>query len=157
MAYLTTTPIAWNRIAYLERLSAQRACGALVTFVGIVRGDQHGDRAVNALYYEAYAEMAEHAIDRLIQAAKARWALQTVQIQHRLGHVEVGQVSVVIIVASHHRAEAYAASQCLIEQIKQVVPIWKRELFDDGASQWAMGMPEILGATNPLGAVHADL
>lgn len=149
MAYMTTAPIVWDRIAYLERSSAQRACGALVTFVGIVRGDRHGSRTVKALSYEAYAEMAEHEIDRSVSAANAQWSLETAQIQHRLGYVEVGQASVVIVVASPHRADAYAASQFLIEQIKHVAPIWKQELFDDGTSQWSMSVPELLSAADP--------
>ena len=157
MTYLTTQPIAWDRITYLERSAIQHGCGALVTFVGIVRGDRYGGRIVQALYYAAYAEMAEQEIGRLVDEARIRWPLDVVQVQHRLGYVEAGHISVAVVVAAQHRAEAYAASQCLIEQIKHHAPIWKRELFDDGTSQWSMCTPETLCAADPAGAVHAHL
>jgi molybdopterin synthase catalytic subunit len=157
MAYLTTTPIAWDRVAYLERGSAQHGCGAVVTFVGVVRADRIGGRTVRALFYDAYAEMAESLLHRLVHDARARWALDGVQIQHRLGLVEAGQVSVVVAVAARHRAEAYAASQCLVEGIKHQVPIWKRELYDDGASKWVMCSPAVVVPADPLGAVHAHV
>jgi len=157
MAYLATNPIAWDRVAYLERGSAQHGCGAVVTFVGVVRADRDGGRTVRALFYDAYAEMAEALMHRLVHDARARWALDGVQIQHRLGLVEAGQVSVVVVVAARHRAEAYAASQCLVEGIKHQVPIWKREHYDDGTSQRVTGAPELLDAADPLGAEHAHV
>lgn len=138
---MTTVPIARDRIAYFEQLAAQHGCGAVVTFVGIVRADREGGRTVKALSYEAYVEMAECQIDRLVAEVQARWPLEAVQIQHRLGFVEVGQIGVVIVVAAQHRAEAYAASRFLMEGIKHQVPIWKREFYSDGTSRWAMHSP----------------
>lgn len=141
MRYLTTAPISWDRVTYLNRWASRDGCGAGVTFVGVVRADRDGHRAVRALLYEAYPEMAEPFIHRLVTEAQARWSLEDVQVQHRLGLVEVGQISVVVVVAAQHRAQAYAASQFLIEQIKHDVPIWKREQYDDGTCQWIINSP----------------
>ena len=157
MGYLTATPIGWDRVAYLERAMAQRGCGAVVTFVGIARADQIDGHAVRALFYEAYAEMAEHVIDRLVAEAKSRWLLEAVRIHHRLGLVEAGRISVVIAVAAQHRAQAYAASQFLIERIKHDAPIWKREQYDNGVSRWMTCTPELLDLADPLGADHAHV
>ena len=104
--------------------------------MGVVRPDARPGRTVRALDYDAYPLMAERQLDQLVDMAKTRWPLDAVHLQHRLGVVEVGQISVVVVVAAPHRAEAYAASQFLIEQLKHRVPIWKRELYDDGTSQW---------------------
>ena len=155
MGYLTTAPISWDRVAYLNRRASRDGGGAVVTFVGVVRADQDGRRVVRALFYEAYPEMAEPLIHRLVNDARARWALEGVQIQHRLGPVEVGHISVVVVVAAQHRAHAYAASQFLIERIKHDVPIWKREQYDDGTCQWIAGAPELLDVADPSGADHA--
>lgn len=155
MAYLTTAPISWDRVAYLDRWVSHGGCGAVVTFVGVVRADRDGHRTVRALFYDAYARMAESLIGRLVEEARARWALDGAQIQHRVGLVEVGQISVVVVVAARHRAEAYAASQLLIEGIKHQAPIWKREFYDDGTSQWTMCSPAVVVPADPLGDMHA--
>jgi molybdopterin synthase catalytic subunit len=155
MGYLTTAPISWDRIAYLNRWVSRSGCGAVVTFVGIVRADRDGHRAVRALFYHAYPEMAEPLIHRLVNEAQARWSLEGVQVQHRLDLVEVGQISVVVVVAAQHRAQAYAASQFLIKGIKHEAPIWKREQYEDGTSQWIIGAPEVLEVADPSGADHA--
>lgn len=155
--HLTMTPIMWDRVTYLNRWAAQDGSGAVVTFVGVVRADREGQRVIRALFYEAYSEMAEHLFQRLISQARVRWLLDAVQVQHRLGLVEVGQISVAVVVAAQHRAQAYAASQFLIEQIKHDVPIWKREQYDDGTSQWMTSTPELLDVADPLGADHAHV
>ena len=157
MGYLTTTPIAWDCATVLSERASRDGCGAVVTFVGIVRGDWQGSRQVRALFYDAYAEMAERQVERLIAEARAHWSLEMAVVQHRLGVVEAGGISVIIVVAAQHRAEAYAASQFLIDRIKQEVPIWKREQYDDGASQWTMGTQEVLALAEPSGAAHAHV
>jgi len=141
----------------MNRWIAQGRCGAVVAFIGVVRADQDGRHVVRALFYDAYPEMAERLIQRLVGEVNARWSLDGVQVQHRLGAVEVGQISVVIVVAAQHRAQAYAASQFLIERIKHDVPIWKREHYDDGLSQWMAGAPELLDVADPAGADHAHV
>lgn len=135
MRWLTTAPIAWRDVVALEQQVAASGCGAVVTFVGIVRGDEEGARRVVALTYEAYAEMVERQIARLVETATARWSLGGIAIQHRLGLVEVGGISVALIVAAPHRAQGYEASRFLIEQIKHELPIWKRTTYDHGSSQ----------------------
>ena len=130
MRYLTTMPIVWEELASFEACTGIRA-GAVVTFAGLVRADQHGGRTVAALDYEAYPDMAERQFERLVAEAQVRWPLEAVSIRHRVGVVETGQISVAVMVAAPHRAEAYAASQFLVEGIKREVPIWKHECYDD--------------------------
>lgn len=155
MSYLTRTPLTWDRVGYLQRWAAHEGCGAVVSFVGVVRPDHDDHRRVHALFYDGYVEMAERTIERLIAEARAQWSLTAVKIQHRLGVVEAGQISVVVIAAAQHRALAYAASQFLIDQIKREVPIWKKERYDDGTSQWVPCTREVLDAVEPAGAIHA--
>jgi len=157
MAYLTTTPISWDRVAYLNRWVSHGGCGAVVAFTGVVRADQDGRHVVRALFYDAYPEMAETLLRQLLDEANARWSLDGVAVQHRLGVVEVGQISVAVVVAAQHRAQAYAASQFLIERIKSDVPIWKREQYEDGTSQWVTNTPESLEVADPQGADHAHV
>lgn len=133
--YLAEQPIRWEDLLKAqESRAAQEGWGAVVTFLGIVRADSHGGGKVKALFYEAYAEMAEFQIGQLVTQAQIPHA--AVWIRHRLGQVEVGQIGVAIVVAAAHRAEAYAACRFLIEGIKQRVPIWKQEHYEDGRAQW---------------------
>lgn len=157
MAYLTPAPISWDHVTDLNRWASHGGCGAAVTFVGVVRANQDGRRTVRGLGYEAYPEMAEPLMHRLINEARARWPLEGVQVQHRLGLVEVGQISVVVVATAQHRAQAYAASQFLVERIKHDVPVWKREQYEDGTSRWIAGAPELLDLAGPLGADHAHV
>lgn len=157
MVQLAMKPIPWERVVYLDRSAAARGSGAVDTFVGLVRADWHGRRQVQALFYEAYVEMAQRHITRLIDEARARWPVDAVHVQHRLGLVEAGQISVVIAVAAQHRAEAYEASRFVMERIKHDVPIWKREHYDDGTAQWTMCRQELLTVADPRGGMHAHL
>ena len=152
MPYLTRHVIAWERIAALGRAMSQ-ACGAVVTFTGVVRPDHDGARTVASLDYEAYDAMAERELDRLVLDAQARWPLTAVSLEHRIGAVEVGQISVAVVVAAPHRADAYAASRFLMDELKRVVPIWKRTRYDDGTSAWASCTHE--HEADALGAMHA--
>jgi len=113
--------------------------GAVVVFDGIVRNETRG-REVLHLDYESYEEMALHQMQRLAEEAKERFAVRYAAIVHRLGRMKVGDTSVLIVVASAHRAQAFDACRWLIDTIKTTVPIWKRETFVDGAS-WADGEP----------------
>jgi molybdopterin synthase catalytic subunit len=105
--------------------------GAVAAFTGLVR-DHHEGRGVLWLEYEAHDEMAEKQIGGLIQEARRRWPLGEIAIQHRLGHLEVGEVSVVIAVAAAHRAAALEACRWLIDTLKAEVPIFKKEAYADG-------------------------
>ncbi len=110
-------------------------CGAVGTFVGTTRVDESeaGDGAsVEYLEYEAYRPMADRKLEEIGTEIQERWEVGHVSIVHRLGRVDPGQPSVVIVVASPRRGPAFEASRYAIERIKEIVPIWKREVWSDG-------------------------
>ena len=111
--------------------------GAVTTFVGLVR-DHNLARTVLWLDYEAYAPLAEKALARIVQEAEGRWTGARVAIHHRTGRLDIGEASVVIAVATPHRADAFSACRYAIERIKQIVPIWKHEHFE-GGEVWIEG------------------
>jgi molybdopterin synthase catalytic subunit len=111
------------------------AAGAVVVFLGVVREMTEG-RQTQSLDYEAYAPMARRILTELEAEARRRWPLENCAVVHRTGNVAVGQASVLVAVSAAHRGAAFEAAQWLIDQIKQVVPIWKQEHWADGASQW---------------------
>jgi MoaE-MoaD fusion protein len=113
--------------------------GAVIVFDGIVRNNSRG-RQTLYLDYEAYEEMAVKQMGELAREAITRFGVRQVSVIHRLGRLQVGETSVLIIVASAHRAQAYEASRWLIDMLKNTVPIWKKETFVDGAV-WADGEP----------------
>jgi molybdopterin synthase catalytic subunit len=113
--------------------------GAVVVFDGIVRNQTRGRQTLH-LDYEAYREMAEKQMRELATEANTRFNVRHVTIVHRLGRLQIGETSVLIVVASAHRAQAYEASRWLIDTLKKTVPIWKKETFVDGAV-WAAGEP----------------
>jgi molybdopterin synthase catalytic subunit len=111
--------------------------GAVVTFLGTVRGDRDG-RRVTWLDYEAYDALAVKVLGGVLDEAREHWPEAEVAVHHRTGRVLPGEASVVIAASAPHRAEAFAACRYVIERIKQVAPVWKRECFADGAS-WVEG------------------
>jgi molybdopterin synthase catalytic subunit len=111
--------------------------GAVVTFLGTVRGQNRG-RQVLYLEYEAFEPLAMSAFEQIRLEALDRWPTARVAFHHRIGRVGLGEVSVIIAAASPHRAEAFAACRYVIERIKQVAPIWKHEYFEGGDS-WIEG------------------
>ncbi len=111
--------------------------GAAIAFEGIVRNNTRG-RQTLYLDYEAYEEMALQQMEDLAAEALAQFKVREVAIVHRLGRLEIGETSVLIVVASAHRGAAYDASRWLIDTLKRKVPIWKKEYFVDGAV-WADG------------------
>jgi len=113
--------------------------GAVVTFEGVVRDNSRGRRTL-FLDYEAYEEMALKQMHDLVEQALSRFRIRAALIVHRIGRLAVGEASVVIMVASPHRAAAFDAGRWLIDTLKQTVPIWKKEHFADGAI-WADGEP----------------
>jgi molybdopterin synthase catalytic subunit/molybdopterin converting factor small subunit len=121
--------------------------GAAAVFEGIVRNHTRG-RQTLYLDYEAYEEMALKQLEALAREALGRFAVRDVQVVHRLGRLEIGETSVLIVVVSAHREAAFEACRWLIDTLKKTVPIWKKEYFVDGAV-WAYGQPfppEIPGA-----------
>ena len=132
MAYLTREPIdpsEWHR------QSSDPADGAVVEFLGIVRGQTNG-RQTSWIDYEAYAPMAESVIAGLIEEATVRWLLHRVYVRHRLGRVEVGGIAILIGVHAPHRDQAFEACRFLIDRIKEETPIWKREHYADGSVEY---------------------
>lgn len=113
--------------------------GAVVVFDGIVRDNSRG-RPTLHLDYEAYEEMAAKELRALAGEARSRFGVRHVTIVHRLGRLQIGETSVLIAVASAHRAQAFDACRWVIDTLKKTVPIWKKETFADGAV-WAAGEP----------------
>ena len=130
-----------------ERVRAP-ASGAVVTFLGTVRETSRG-RKVVALEYEAYPEMALRALRGIAREALARWDLGDVAIVHRVGRLRPGEASVGIAVAAGHRGATFEACRFIIERIKATVPVWKREVYEDGAA-WVEGAP--VGPTSAVGS-----
>ena len=113
--------------------AAQRSdCGAISTFVGTTRVDESSGASVEYLEYEAYRPMADWKLEEIGAEIKERWDVREVSIVHRIGRVEPGEASVAIVVASPRRDPAFQASRHAIERIKEIVPIWKREVWSDG-------------------------
>jgi MoaE-MoaD fusion protein len=113
--------------------------GAAVVFEGVVRNHSRG-RHTLYLDYEAYEAMALKQMEALAAQALDQFKIREVAIVHRLGRLEIGETSVLIVVASAHRGPAFEACRCLIDTLKRTVPIWKKEYFKDGAV-WADGEP----------------
>ena len=134
----------------LATAAKQGEDGAVVVFDGIVRNHSRGRRTLY-LDYEAYEEMAAKQMDELAREALGRFGVRQVSMVHRLGRLEIGETSVLIVVASAHRAQAFDACRWLIDTLKKTVPIWKKETFVDGAV-WADGEPFPAG----LGVEGAD-
>ncbi|MFL5759287.1 MAG: molybdopterin converting factor subunit 1 [Thermomicrobiales bacterium] len=128
--FLVTTEVIDPREA--EAIVADSATGAIVTFTGTVRDNARG-KAVRALNYEAYAPAAEKMLARIGDEIKERWGIDRIAMIHRTGLLNVGEASVVIAISSAHRDEAFAACHHAIERIKEIVPIWKKEFYEDGA------------------------
>ena len=127
-------PIGPDDVHALIRTSGD---GAVVTFAGVVR-DNTGESPTTYLEYDAYAPMAERKMLELSQEAKRRWPITEVAILHRVGRLQIGDISVLIGVSSPHRAEAFTACQFLIDRLKEVVPIWKKEVGPTG-QYWVEG------------------
>ncbi len=111
--------------------------GAVVTFLGTVRNQSMG-KTVLHLEYEAYKEMAEKELRQIAGEIEERWGLDRVAIAHRVGHMAVGEIVLVIAVGAPHRKEAFAACEYAVDRIKQIVPIWKKEVFENGEC-WVEG------------------
>jgi molybdopterin converting factor subunit 1 len=117
----------------IEALVANPAAGAMATFIGTVRDHGRG-KSVTHLDYEAYAPAAELTLAQIGDEIRERWGVEHVAIAHRVGSLAVGEASVVISVASPHRDAAFEACRYAIERIKEIVPIWKKEHYADGAA-----------------------
>jgi molybdopterin synthase catalytic subunit len=134
---LTDQPI--DVAAVLDAVQADGA-GAVNAFIGTIRNQSTGRRVVR-LHYEAYDAMAVHQLRRVAEQAQEKWPmLQKVAVVHRKGTLEIGDVAVVVAVSTPHRAESFDACEFIIDTLKQVVPIWKKEEYEDG-SVWVAAHP----------------
>jgi molybdopterin synthase catalytic subunit len=141
MGYLSDVPL--DASALRARVE-DSACGAVIVFEGVARASsgapEHAGRSVVGLSYEAWSPVAERELAALEAEAAERWPRARVALAHRVGPVPIGDAAVVVAVAAPHRDTAYAASRWLIDTLKQRVPIWKKEIFQDG-SAWIGNRP----------------
>jgi molybdopterin synthase catalytic subunit len=143
MIRLTSEPIDH---AALTEAVRRPGCGAVVTFLGTVR-DLTDGRVTVALDYEAYPGMAEKQLAEIEAQTRRRWPVGDIALVHRLGRLDVGEVSVAVAVSCPHRGDAFDACRFAIDRLKALVPIWKRENWSDGSTEWVHPSSE-LGARN---------
>ena len=134
---ITSDPIDAAVIRELESDVVSSGDGGVVTFQGVVRDNARGKR-IRYLEYDAYAEMAEQHMTAIAQEVARRWQTDHIAMVHRVGRLEIGECSVVVIVACPHRAEAFEACRYAIDTLKADVPIWKKEVAEDG-EEWVEG------------------
>ena len=113
--------------------------GGLVTFIGTVRNNTKG-RPVVRLEFEAYVPMAVSEMRKIAEAAAEQWPVKKIAVHHRVGHLDIGDIAVVIAVSTPHRKAAFAACAYAIDTLKETVPIWKKEIFEDG-EVWVAAHP----------------
>jgi molybdopterin synthase catalytic subunit len=134
------TPLAVEPLVVVVESAARdrgEGCGAVCTFVGIVRATHQG-RRVQHLEYEAHAALTVKVFARIGEEAAERWPASTLAIHHRVGRIEIGEASVVIAAAAAHRAESFQVCRYAIERVKQIAPVWKHEFFE-GGDAWVEG------------------
>ncbi len=131
---LTREPLDRNA---LVAATSHPSVGGIVVFEGVVRDTARG-KQVRYLEYEAYEEMAEQQIRTIVAEAQQRWGVERIAVAHRFGRLEIGEASVIIVVASPHRGEAFEACRYIIDTLKTTVPIWKKEVATNG-EEWVEG------------------
>lgn len=144
LAGLSTEPIAAGDLL----TSVHPGAGAVVTFEGRVREINQGRRVVR-LHYDAYPEMADRVFADILRRVRLAHPVALIRVLHRTGTLVVGETAVAVAVAAGHRAEAFAAARLVIEAVKEELPVWKREEYEDGSSRW-------LGAKPPAGEAVRD-
>jgi molybdopterin synthase catalytic subunit len=137
---IVTGPLAVEALAARVEAAARpvgEGCGALCSFVGVVRATHRG-RRVRHLEYEAFTPLAVKVFQQIADEAAEEWPGTVLGVVHRIGRLEVGEASVAIVAGGAHRAEAFAACRYAIERVKQIAPVWKHEFFEDGEA-WVEG------------------
>ena len=132
MIQIVETPIEPG--ALIAEVTSERA-GAVVLFLGTTRAIT-GSRHTESLEYECYPDMARRKMQQLVDEARSRWPIEACRLVHRIGLLQPGQASVAVAVSTPHRQDAFLAGQWLIDSLKKQVPIWKKENWADGSSQW---------------------
>ncbi len=131
---LTREPL--DRSALIAAV-ADAGVGGIAIFEGVVRDNARG-KQIRYLEYDVYLEMAEQQIREIIAEAERRWGVEHVAVAHRFGRLEIGEASVIIVVGTPHRAEAFEACRYIIDTLKTTVPIWKKEVATNG-EEWVEG------------------
>lgn len=121
----------------LVAAAAHASVGGIVVFEGVVRDNARG-KQIRYLEYDVYQEMAQEQIRKIVAEAQQRWNVEHVAVAHRFGRLEIGEASVIIVVAAPHRAEAFDACRYIIDTLKTTVPIWKKEVATSG-EEWVEG------------------
>jgi MoaE-MoaD fusion protein len=134
---LTSDPLDVAGLTAAVTAAAPLPSGGITSFIGVVRAENLG-RRVRFLEYEAYEPLAVRALELIVAEARETWPDARVAMHHRIGRIEIGEASIVIVAASAHRAHAFAACRYAIERVKQIVPIWKHEHFE-GGDVWLEG------------------
>tara|TARA_B100000745_G_scaffold62602_2_gene36984 strand:- start:176 stop:619 length:444 start_codon:yes stop_codon:yes gene_type:complete len=131
MIHITNEPLNPEHITNTVKKNSN---GAVLTFLGTTRSFSEG-RNVLYLEYEAYQPMAQNMLLQIKSEVNAKWDIEDMAIAHRIGHLDIGDISLVVAIGSPHRKEALEASEYAINRIKQIVPIWKKEVFE-GGEEW---------------------
>lgn len=130
-ALVTADPLD---VGELERLVADAAAGAVVSFAGVVR-DHDGGRAVTMIEYEGHPR-AQAVLEEVAADVAARTDVDALAVAHRIGPLQVGEAALVVAVSAAHRQEAFAAAALLVDEVKDRLPVWKRQVFPDGTDEW---------------------
>lgn len=133
MFAVVTSPIDMSALA--DRVRSD-ACGAVVTFAGVVRERSDDGLPVTGLSYEAHEPMAVAEFERIAQEARDRFGPCEIAVLHRVGDLRIGEIAVGVAVASPHRAQAFDACEYTIDELKSRAPIWKKEHYADGSGEW---------------------
>lgn len=132
MIELTRETINYEKLTEAVR---DHAAGAVVLFLGTVREFTQGVQT-DRMAYEAYPEMARHSLQLLVEKAFQQFPISQAAVSHRIGDLQLGDISVAIAVSAPHRAQAFEAGRWMIDTLKEQVPIWKREYYSDGRVEW---------------------
>ena len=120
--------------------------GAALLFIGVVRNHADG-RPVAGMRYDSYVEMSQRELKSIAAEAAERLGTDRLAVEHRIGELQIGEISVAIAVSSPHRAESFDATRYIIEEIKKRLPVWKKEYYEDGTDSWVEGtLPPGTGA-----------
>ena len=144
MIKITTEPLDPEEITAHVRKDSN---GAVITFLGTTRDFSDG-RNVEYLEYEAYQPMAENTLQQIADELREKWGIDDFAVAHRIGRVDIGEISLVVALASPHRREAFEAGAYIVDRIKQIVPIWKKEAFE-GGEVWVGSEGESAATTAP--------
>ncbi|MEO1212445.1 MAG: molybdenum cofactor biosynthesis protein MoaE [Bacteroidota bacterium] len=136
LIHISEDPLELEKIT---RLVTDDACGAIDIFVGTVRDQTKGKRVLK-LDFEAYEKMALSEMAKLAEEAAERWPVKKMAIHHRVGSLAIGEIAVIIAVSTPHRNASFEACKFVIDTLKQTVPIWKKEIFEDG-EVWVAAHP----------------